>query len=123
MTIRIKGNSIRYRLTRPEIKIFEEEGYLEEHAEFGKTAFTYALQKSLDEKNLFAEFSENKILLKIPHNMADEWIKTERVGFSHQLTVGDGKILSLLIEKDFKCLDKVTEDQTDHYENPLSMKG
>jgi len=122
MTIRIKGNSIRYRLTRPEIKIFEAEGYLEERVEFGTTTFVYALQKSAIEKNLSAEFSQNKIILSLPESMADEWTNSERVGFSHQLNVSNGKTLSLLVEKDFKCLDNVAEDQSDHYENPLSLK-
>jgi hypothetical protein len=122
MTIRIKGNSIRYRLTRTEIKIFETEGYFEECVDFGSDTFTYALQKSISEKNLYAEFSENKILMTIPEKLADEWTKTEHVGFGHQQIVGGGKILFLLLEKDFKCLDKVAEDQSDHYENPLVLK-
>jgi hypothetical protein len=30
----------------------------------------------------------------------------------------DGTLLTLLIEKDFACLDHVDEDQSDNYPNP-----
>jgi len=52
----------------------------------------------------------------MPEAMADEWLVTDRVGFEYY---ENG--LSLLIEKDFKCLDNVAEDQSDNYPNPLSM--
>ena len=44
MKIRIKGNSVRVRLTRSEVDHFAETGYLEESTEFGNSHFLYALQ-------------------------------------------------------------------------------
>jgi len=51
----------------------------------------------------------------MPEAMANEWITTDKVGFEYQ---DEG--LFLLVEKDFKCLDNVAEDQSDNYPNPLS---
>lgn len=114
MKIRIKGNSLRYRLTRSEVELFAVEGYIEQEINFGAAQLTYSLQKTTT-GGLKAVFENNNITLYIPDAMADEWVNTERVGFENN----DGN-LYLLIEKDFKCLDNVAEDQSDNYPNPLA---
>ncbi|MDB5158338.1 MAG: hypothetical protein JWR50_3045 [Mucilaginibacter sp.] len=116
MKIRIKGNSLRYRLTKRDVEQFTKDGYLEEITNFGSQQLIYALQKS-DTGSLAASFTDNKITLAMPAAMAAEWEQTERVGFD-----GNDNDLHLLIEKDFKCLDNVAEDQSDNYPNPLAFK-
>jgi hypothetical protein len=115
MKIRIKGNSLRYRLTRSDVDKFSAEGYIEETIDFGTQTLTYGLQQNRF-NNLSALFENNKITLFIPAALANEWTLTDRVGFEH---LHNG--LSLLVEKDFKCLDNVAEDQSDNYPNPLAM--
>jgi hypothetical protein len=115
MKIRIKGNSLRYRLTKTDVSQFMEKGYFEEITHFGETVFTYALMRSNGEK-LAADFRDNKITLFIPGTMADEWAGTDRVGFEDC-----NAPLYLLVEKDFKCLDNVAEDQSDNYPNPHAI--
>jgi hypothetical protein len=51
----------------------------------------------------------------MPITMVKIWDSTDRVGFEYQ-----DKDLFLLVEKDFKCLDNVAEDQSDNYPNPLN---
>ena len=116
MKIRIKGNSLRYRLTKRDVEQFSKDGYLQEVTNFGTQQLIYALQKS-DQDKITASFQNNKITLSMPAAMATEWEQTERVGFE-----GQDNELYLLIEKDFKCLDNVAEDQSDNYPNPLSFK-
>jgi len=115
MKIRIKGNSLRYRLTKTDVALFSKEGYLEETTTFGTQRLVYALQRSVVDE-LTATFQHNKITLFMPDNMAEEWELTERVGFENS-----NSQLYLLIEKDFKCLDNVAEDQSDNYPNPLVL--
>ena len=122
MKIRIKGNSIRIRLTRPEVDYFREAGSIEEKTEFGNSVLTYTLIKDSSAKNFSAAFNENKIILSIPEVLANEWTETALVGIENELDIGGGKKLFLLVEKDFKCLDQVAEDQSDNYENPLGYK-
>ncbi|GAC1314620.1 MAG: hypothetical protein NVSMB24_39500 [Mucilaginibacter sp.] len=112
MKIRIKGNSLRYRLTKSDVSNFEEKGYLEEKTSFGNQTFIYALQRG-GNNELTAEFQNNKITLFMPDTLIKEWVSTDRVGFRN--TAGR---LDLLVEKDFKCLDDVDEDQSDNYPNP-----
>ncbi len=122
MKLRIKGNSLRIRLTKSEVNYFGKENYLEEKTEFGNAVFIYALQSSADVKSISATFIQNKITLLIPTSVAYVWTTTNQVGIEGEMETGNNKKLFLLIEKDFKCLDNVAEDQSDNYENPNAGK-
>lgn len=119
MKIRIKGNSIRYRLSKTEIDNFGKNGYLEEITEFANgPAFHYRLEKKGGIGNLETSFADNRITVFVPEKIAFEWTTTDVVGFDTKMKTGEGKELFLLIEKDFVCLDHTFEDQSDNYENP-----
>ena len=119
MKVRIKGNSIRYRLTKTEIDNFGKLGFLEEKTEFlNGPSFHYRLERKAGIENMEASFSGNMICIFVPENIAAEWTTTDVVGFDTKMNIGDGKDLFLLIEKDFVCLDHTFEDQSDNYENP-----
>jgi hypothetical protein len=120
MKIRIKGNSIRIRLTRSEVDLFGSTGYIEEHTEFGPARFTYALKRSPEHQALSAIFEQHKITVLMPIAWTDEWIATERVGYESNMPLPNDQALYLLVEKDFVCLDNTTEDQSDNYPNPLA---
>lgn len=123
MKIRIKGNSIRLRLTKSEVETFAKTGYIEERTEFGNHLFMYALRKNPDVHELSAGFVGIKITMHVPTWMADEWTTTDEVGYSNVYMYDNGKQLSLLLEKDFVCLDAGSEDQSDNYENPSHACG
>ena len=123
MKIRIKGNSLRYRLTRPEVERFSTTGLVEERVNFGSVALSYALCRT-EAEELSAAFGDSRITLFLPAALMDEWVLTDKVGFEHSMPLnGTGEILYLLVEKDYTCLDKVDEDQSDHYPNPLLKKS
>jgi hypothetical protein len=113
MKIRIKGNSLRYRLTKTDVDRFCKVGYLEERTSFLSNELIYALKLCKDEA-LSVDFANNTITLYMPQKFAKGWAETEVVGFEN-----NNSDVYLLIEKDFKCLDNVAEDQSDNYPNPL----
>jgi len=116
MKLRIKSNSIRYRVTRTDVDQLLKAGYLKDGVNFGDDELTYVLQ-STSEEQLSADFKNNIVTLYIPTSMLTELANTDKVGFEH--TAG---ALHLLVEKDFMCLDNVAEDQSDNYPNPLATK-
>jgi hypothetical protein len=123
MKIRIKGNCLRYRLTRPEVERFSETGLVEERVNFGSAALCYALCRTAAGE-LSAEFKDNRITLYLPAALVEEWVRTDKVGFEHRMPVnGTEEHLYLLVEKDYTCLDNVEEDQSDNYPNPLLKKS
>ena len=116
MKIRIKSNSVRYRLTRTDVAQLTETGFLKDKVDFGNQQLIYTLLLTGDDQ-LSASFINNTIMLKMPKSMLNELANTDRVGFENN----NGQ-LHLLVEKDFKCLDNVAEDQSDNYPNPLAEK-
>ena len=119
MTIRIKGHSLRYRLTQPEVERFVKTGHVEQQINFGGASLYYAILMT-DADWLSVSFLDNRITLFFPAALVDEWIHTDRAGFDHRVPLGTtGETLYLLVEKDYTCLDKAAEDQSDHFPNPL----
>lgn len=122
MKIRIKGNTIRFRLTKTEVDTLCKEGYIEEITDFGDRTFSYAVQRSAI-PSMEATFSENKLTLAISEDKVANWETNQQVGFEHAMPVGDNKTLELLLEKDFACLDERLEDQSDNYPNPKALES
>ncbi len=120
MKIRIKGDSVRIRLSKSEVDFFGQEGYYNDKTRFPNGVFEYGLISRHDLSEMQAEFTEKGMYIMVPQHWADEWVATQRVGFDSHLTLPDGGKLYLLIEKDFACLDNTTEDQSDMYPNPLA---
>jgi hypothetical protein len=118
MKIRIKGDSVRYRLTRSEVETFSKNGFLSETTQFLSNTLTYALKAVPGQEELSANLNNNTITLYFPDAEKEIWFQSERVGYKHVQVLPDGTRLTLLIEKDFACLDHVDEDQSDNYPNP-----
>ncbi|MDG1261333.1 MAG: hypothetical protein P8H59_02845 [Flavobacteriales bacterium] len=120
MKIRIKGNSIRFRLTKTEVQLLAETGVVEEMTAFPNgDGFRYALTTSSTTAN-DASFSEGKIAITLSKSWAEEWSNNEEVGTTFELETPSGA-LAVLVEKDFNCLVvRENEDESDHFKNPLS---
>ena len=122
MKIRIKGNSIRYRLTQSEVQTLAETGHLAEETSFGPAQkFGYALEAKEGISGLQANFDGGTITLFIPADAAKKWPASEQVGFENEVEVAPGVLLKLLLEKDFVCLDDSSDEQSDNYPNPNAV--
>ncbi|HET8738024.1 MAG TPA: hypothetical protein VFM69_15645 [Pricia sp.] len=122
MKIRIKGDSVRFRLAQSEVAAFCETGYYEENTDFGDAIFKYALRMDETTDELLARFKTNTITLRVPQKMAADWDANNKVGFENTVLLGNGNELHLLLEKDFACLDDRGEDESDNYPNPKLME-
>ncbi|VAW12712.1 hypothetical protein MNBD_BACTEROID03-2401 [hydrothermal vent metagenome] len=118
MKIRIKGNSVRFRLTKTEVKTLCEKGIAREKTAFNESNFVYAVKVSDKYDNLHASFLNLGIILFIPKKILSGWHLNDQVGFYHSQTLDDGEQLQLILEKDFVCMDEGIGDQSDNYPNP-----
>ena len=118
MKIRIQDNSIRYRLTMSEVAAFSRDGVVESCTSFEQDEFRYVLKTKSHITGLTATFENNTITMWVPAKDARGWAKSTEIGFSNTVALEGGKELSLLLEKDFACLDETGEDQSDNYPNP-----
>lgn len=119
MKVRIKGNSVRMRLSKSEVEAFAKEGYVEERTEFVNSTLIYSV-KTTDAETLSADYTSGNLTVFIPEKLLLQWAFTNVVGLNYNMPLHSGRYLFILLEKDFKCIDaEVTEDQSDYFENPV----
>lgn len=114
MKLRIRGNSVRLRLTKSEVSEFSAKGKVENKTDFGNSVFIYALKSSEKAEKLEAKFKNGKIEIIVPQAEAKDWAETEKIGIS-----AETQNLKILIEKDFVCLtQREGEDESDNFPHP-----
>ncbi len=122
MKIRIQGNSIRFRLSKTEVETFCKMGYYSQKTEFNSNTFIYTLKSKEGIPNLSADFAANTITIFFPSVEKDTWADSSQVGYQNNFILNNGHALSILVEKDFVCLDDRDEDESDNYPNPNVQK-
>lgn len=118
MKIRIKGPSLRLRLSRSEVYTLVHEGRLEEITHFAFKDFRYAVEQTDTGDALSANFEGNIMTMYVPRQLIRDWDTNALVTIDEHVQLPGGHSLYLLLEKDFQCLDKTDEDQSDNYINP-----
>jgi len=117
MKIRIKGNSVRLRLSKPDVETLTVQGNVEEQTQFLNGTFRYRLE-SREQEKMTAGFVNDCITVYIPQDFVKDWANNNTVGLRETMPLNEMTFLVLLVEKDFKCLDDTHEDQADKYDNP-----
>jgi len=120
MKLRIKGNSLRLRLSKTDVQRLAETGRVSDKISFGVEQLMYSLKSADNIEQPEATFSINHIIITIPAKFVAEWPSNNTIGIDAIQNTGNNETLSILIEKDFQCLDETTEDQSDNYTNPNS---
>jgi hypothetical protein len=121
MKLRIKGNSLRLRVSRSEVARLLAGDRLEETIHFTPEAvakFTYTLQQETSLSRPTVQYAGNTVKILIPVEQAHAWGTTDQVGIAEDIGLGNLGSLALLIEKDFACLDRSEEDNEDTFPNP-----
>jgi len=118
MKIRIKDNTIRYRLTKSEVETFCETGFFTGKTQFDTAVFYYELKAKEGISVLEADFLKDTITVYFPQEDTKDWATNAIVGFDTIYKTKKGKELIILVEKDFVCMDETIEDQSDNYPNP-----
>lgn len=122
MKLRVRHNSIRFRLGQSEVQRLRDYGRCRETILFpGGARLEYVLHAS-HQRNVRVAFANSVVSIEVPDHELADWHSSDRIGISAAVEVHPGKNLDILIEKDFQCLDpRVTEDQSDGFANPLSV--
>jgi hypothetical protein len=120
MKLRIRGNSIRLRLTRPEVELLAATGRIVESTRFpGSGRLTYAIEVASSISEPSAEFDGARICVRVPRAFAETWPTSVETGLLSQQSLPDGGTLRILIERDFECLSpRADESQEGAYANP-----
>jgi hypothetical protein len=123
MKLRIKGNSLRLRVSRSELARFQAGGRIEETIHFSAApdaTLTYALESALKPSPVAVLYGSREVTVVLSKDRARIWGDQGEVGVYTTLDLGPAGSLEIVIEKDFACLDRSDEDNSDTFVNPLA---
>ena len=126
MKLRLKGNSIRLRVTRSELARLQAGEHLQETIRFSagpNATFTYALEVGSHSQPVTVVFVDQQIAVSVSQDQLTSWSGEHQVGIYASLPVDETTVLEVSIEKDFACLDLSDEDNADTFANPLAGKA
>jgi hypothetical protein len=121
MKLRLLDDSIRLRLSRSEVIAADKGGVVEGQTRFPDgAAFTYALEALEDSSRASAAFTRERMVVRLPAAQIAAWANDDTAVSLHgEIELAGGGALTLLVEKDFRCLSpREDEDQSDLFTNP-----
>ena len=124
MKLRIKGDSLRLRLSQAEMRSLAERGEVEDRLSFpGGAALRYRLRRDEGVAAVSARYGSDVIEVRVPRALAERWCGTELVSVSASEPIAAGE-LRILLEKDWACLaPREGEDESDNFRHPLAGTG
>ena len=121
MKLRIKGNSLRLRVSRSELERFLTGERIEETIHFSSepgAKLTYALQSVPNGAGTGVRYSSQEITVLLSEGHVQEWSDINQIGVYTLVDIGPEGPLDLIVEKDFACLDRSDEENQDTFANP-----
>jgi hypothetical protein len=124
MKLRIKGASLRLRLTQAEMRSLDECGVVEEEVPFAAgTRLVYRLRRDPAAADIAAAYEGSVLEIRVPERAAREWCTTQLVTLSREQPLAQGA-LRIVLEKDYACLaPRADEDESDNFPHPQSGRG
>ena len=120
MKLRIRGNSVRMRVTKSEVEKLRSGGTISESTDFGTGEAKFRYELSVGAVHVpQAEFQDNCVRVLIPEDGARVCMDSENVSIESMQPIGDNRFLTILVEKDFACLmPREGEEDVDAFPNP-----
>jgi len=122
MKLRIRGNSIRLRLSQGEVFSLVAEGVVRESVHFSAAPvdrLTYSVQLSTSMSTPSASRHNGDLVVMLPRALAVQWANSGQTGITHVQSLGNRGDLRIVVEKDFRCLQpRPEEDEADNFPHP-----
>ena len=121
MKLRIRGNSLRLRISRSELESLLRGNRIEETIHFTaspEAKLTYALDSAVQSTPITIQYESQAVTVTLSKDQAVVWGSESEVGVYGELDNGGTHLLEVIVEKDFACLDGSDEDNIDTFANP-----
>lgn len=119
MKLRIRGNSVRIRLTKSEVARLGDGLRVDERTQFGPSSvLTYSVAPSASVSKPAVEFKDAALSVLLPAVQTRTWAHSDQVAIEATQDVGSGTQLAILVEKDFECVHSRAEENADAFPNP-----
>jgi hypothetical protein len=120
MKLRIKGKSLRLRVSPSEMMRLQEVGRIEETIRLSadpSAILTYALEMDPEVSFLSIRYAPQHVTVVAPGGVVHRWASSSDVGIYGTLDLGE-ETLEISVEKDFACLDRSDGENADTFPNP-----
>jgi hypothetical protein len=121
MKLRIKGNTLRIRVSRSELAKLLGGERVEDAIQFTsapESRLTYSLQAAPQSKAIAIEWKPQWVTVSISKERMNKWALESEVGIYEAIHLGPAGSLAVTIEKDFACLDGSDGENADSFDNP-----
>jgi hypothetical protein len=121
MKLRIKGNSIRLRVSRSELERFLSGNRIEETVHFAPETdarLIYALESARQAVPVVVRYQPQAVTVVLSEDQARIWSGENEIGVYTSVEIGAAGALEVIVEKDFAGLDRSDEDNSDTFANP-----
>jgi hypothetical protein len=120
MKLRIRGDSIRLRLTKTDVATLTEKGSVSERMQLSpQSALEYRLTADDQREKARVSMANNVLEVCLPREQVDQWARSNQVGIEATQANGNEQGLLVLVEKDFPCLtERPHEDDSDAFDRP-----
>lgn len=119
MKLRIRGNSVRLRLSQTEVEQLAAEGIAEDRVRFSAEASLVYRVQVAPAGPVRAELGADGVTVTLPRATLERWLDPDEVSIRAEQPIDGGDALKILVEKDFACLvPREGEDQSDLFPNP-----
>jgi hypothetical protein len=124
MKLRIRGNSVRLRVSKTELSQLASAGVAEDAVQFGPGAvLRYGVQVRAGGA-VTAELAGDMVRVFVPKASIEHWLKPDEVSIEGEQAIGNGEFLKILVEKDYTCLaPRSGEDDSDLFANPQKRQS
>lgn len=122
MKLRIRGDSLRLRLSQGDVRSLSEQGSVTQTTRFAPGSdgeLVCTLFGDSAAVALVAELEARTIRVRMPIDLLRLLAHTEEVGVRAEQDTGEGQTLVILVEKDFECIaPRAGEPESDGFPNP-----
>lgn len=117
MKLRIRGDSIRLRLTKTDVATLVEKGSVGECMRMSpNAAFEYRLTSERSAPDACVSLKAGVLEVQLPQAQVNAWAQSNEVGIETRQKNGSDSGLLVLVEKDFPCLTaRPNEDDSDAF--------
>lgn len=126
MKLRLLNNSVRLRLQQGEVTRIAAGESVAEHTRLPGGTLIYRLEVA-DTASVAARLSGATLTVTLPRKIAAAWADSQQVSIASEFETDDGESLSVLVEKDFKCLSPGKErsegEDADGFPHPEEHSG
>src|SRR6201989_3025237 len=109
MKLRIKGNSMRLRVSRSELTRFLAGERVAETIRFAaapEAKLTYVLERGRHSGGGSVRYGTQEVTVSLSAEQAQSWSQESEVGVYTQVDLAAEGALEVIVEKDFACLDR-----------------